>query len=1153
MDKYEYKVCLEEIDTLISEGDFGRAVEIADTIDWKRVKSVNTLCQISDLYKVNHRFEESRDILLLAYDRYPTGRQIVSSLCDLELRLGEYVQALQYYNEFVQIAPRDPGRYILQYKIYKAQSVSLPEQIAVLQKLKAADYRDRWAYELALLYYRNGDKTLCVSECDELLAFFGDGRFVENAKALKAEALGVEQPAPAPQAPAQPEPAAEGAQDAAYADQNYDPNAGYADQNYDPNAGYADQNYDPNAGYADQNYDPNAGYADQNYDPNAGYADQNYDPNAGYADQNYDPNAAYAGQGYDQNAGYADQNFDPNAAYAGQGYDPNTGYADQNYDPNAGYADQGYAQNAYAAAPYAAQQEDDLPKVPDASFNTQELRDLVASGLQDLEKQEERETAPQPVLTQDRPAPEAEEPAAPQLQESPAAAEDEDADMKVVPAPEAHAPEAEAPAQPEAEAPQAAAAQERPALREYTPQPAKKDLSHRYDTVLAQETDGQYAMVMPEARPAEKQITGQMDLEGILNEWDRIKTDSEKRRSEQIRRRFLENTGPILQDFDEKSKDGVLEHLERDIAREERLAAAASVIPEGANLPDGFTPVERYKAVVARGDEMGSREEIKEPAYRDTLIKKDGATRIWRPKDVEEAAEAAEAARSREADRPAYAEARRPEHAAPRHEVQEPAYAEPQYEEQESEYTAPEYAAQEPAYEEPAYEAQEPEHAAPEYEAQEPEHAAPEYEAQEPEYAEPEYEAQEPEYAEPEYETQEPEYTEPEYEAPKKQAPKYEAEEAQEPAYEEPAYEAGEPAEPEYEAQEAEPEAEEAPAEEAPEEAKEPEAEEAPVEPERPHRRHALREDRIKAQRPQHRNPEGHRRERAQQEAAPAEDAQEARHGAPEGARAGRRGLGIARRSQEKAAVRKLTEEEQKLFGQYMTSAETRRQIVRAIDDISLAACTGNVVLTGQSGTDTAGLAKALIREIRAIDSNFSGKVARSSGPVINRKDLAKALTQIENGALIIEQASSLSEESCMRLHRELEREERGMIVILIDTAKAMDRFMRHNEASLGRNFNVRIDITALDNDALVEVAKNYAKEKNYSIDEFGILALHTRISSLQTIDHTVTVDEVKGIVDEAIGYAEKKTPGHLMDVIFRKRYDEDDMVILREKDFQHY
>ena len=101
--------------------------------------------------------------------------------------------------------------------------------------------------------------------------------------------------------------------------------------------------------------------------------------------------------------------------------------------------------------------------------------------------------------------------------------------------------------------------------------------------------------------------------------------------------------------------------------------------------------------------------------------------------------------------------------------------------------------------------------------------------------------------------------------------------------------------------------------------------------------------------------------------------------------------------------------------------------------------------------------------------------------------------------------------------------------------------------------FNVRIDITALDNDALVEVAKNYAKEKNYSIDEFGILALHTRISSLQTIDHTVTVDEVKGIVDEAIGYAEKKTPGHLMDVIFRKRYDEDDMVILREKDFQHY
>ena len=1086
MDKYEYKVCLEEIDTLISEGDFARAVEIADTIDWKRVKSVNTLCQISDLYKVNHRFEESRDILLLAYDRYPTGRQIVSSLCDLELRLGEYVQALQYYNEFVQIAPRDPGRYILQYKIYKAQSVSLPEQIAVLQKLKAADYRDRWAYELALLYFRNGDKSLCASECDEMIAFFGDGRFVENAKALKDEALGVAHQAPAPQAPAQQEPAEEsGGQDAGYEGQGYDPNAGYAEQGYDPNAAYADQNYDPNAGYADQGYGQDAGYADQGYDPNAGYADQNYDPNAGYADQGYDPNADYTDQNYDPNAGYADQNYDPNAGYAYQDYDPNAGYADQSYDPNAGYGGQDYY----------AQPDDDLPKVPqaDANFNTQELRDLVASGLQDLEKQEERETAQppapeqeQPAPAQEQPVPEAEQeiPAAAQPQEIPEAAEeDEDADMKVVPAPEKQeaAAEAEAPAQPVAEAAEAGAAQPRPALREYTPQPVKKDLSHRYDTVLAQETDGQYAMVMPEARPAEKQITGQMDLEGILNEWDRIKTDSEKRRSEQIRRRFLENTGPILQDFDEKSKDGVLEHLERDIAREERLAAAASVIPEGVSLSDGFTPVERYKAVVARGDEMGSREEIREPAYRDTLIKKDGATKIWRPKDV---IEAEEAERAWEEEISGNEE----------REAEQPVNAEPEYEAQE----APEYA--EPEEQEPA---------------------EPEYEAQEaPEYAEPE--AQEP--AEPEYEAQEaPEYAEPEAQEPAEPEPE------EEPAGEVPAEEPEE-----------EPEEDEAP------------AEREPAEREPARRRHALREDRIQAERPQRRNPEGQRRERGEEEAAP-ETARERRRGAQEGMRTGKRGLGIARRSQEKATVRKLTEEEQKLFGQYLTSAETRRQIVRAIDDISLAACTGNVVLTGQSGTDTSGLAKALIREIRAIDSNFSGKVARSSGPVINRKDLSKALTQIENGALIIEQASSLSEESCMRLHRELEREERGMIVILIDTAKAMDRFMRHNEATLGRNFNVRIDITALDNDALVEVAKNYAKEKNYSIDEFGILALHTRISSLQTIDHTVTVDEVKGIVDEAIGYAEKKTPGHLMDVIFRKRYDEDDMVILREKDFQHY
>ena len=186
MDKVEYKIRADEIKALIGEGRYAEAVRIADTIDWKRVKSGAMLCTISDLYKINRRYEESRDVLLMAYDRHPTSRPIVYSLCELAIKMGEFVQAVEYYKEFVRIAPRDTGRYILQYKLYEAQEVSLEERIAVLEEFKKHDYRERWAYELAYLYHRVGLTTECVEECDEMFLWFGEGRYVMKALELKA-------------------------------------------------------------------------------------------------------------------------------------------------------------------------------------------------------------------------------------------------------------------------------------------------------------------------------------------------------------------------------------------------------------------------------------------------------------------------------------------------------------------------------------------------------------------------------------------------------------------------------------------------------------------------------------------------------------------------------------------------------------------------------------------------------------------------------------------------------------------------------------------------------------------------------------------------------------------------------------------------------
>ena len=186
MDKYELKVTISEIDSLISKRRFREAAEVADFVDWRRVKNVRTLCRISDVYKLNRRYHDSKRVLELAYAKSPYGRQIIFSLCELELKLGNYVRALQLYNEYINVAPRDADRYVLQYKLYKAQNVSVNERIAVLEDLAKHDFRDKWAYELAKLYLEAGERTLCASECDEIIAFFGYGRYVYKALELKA-------------------------------------------------------------------------------------------------------------------------------------------------------------------------------------------------------------------------------------------------------------------------------------------------------------------------------------------------------------------------------------------------------------------------------------------------------------------------------------------------------------------------------------------------------------------------------------------------------------------------------------------------------------------------------------------------------------------------------------------------------------------------------------------------------------------------------------------------------------------------------------------------------------------------------------------------------------------------------------------------------
>lgn len=185
MDKYEYSLKLDQLKALCLEGKYEEAAEIADSINWNKVKNVNALVKAGEIYEKVGRFDDSREILLNAYDRSPIGRTIIYRLAEVAIAMGDFEGAQEYYDEFVDIAPHDNQRYVLQYNIRKAQNATPRELIPILEDLKEQEYTEEWAFELACLYHKTGEVEKCIDSCDELILWFGDGPYVERALELK--------------------------------------------------------------------------------------------------------------------------------------------------------------------------------------------------------------------------------------------------------------------------------------------------------------------------------------------------------------------------------------------------------------------------------------------------------------------------------------------------------------------------------------------------------------------------------------------------------------------------------------------------------------------------------------------------------------------------------------------------------------------------------------------------------------------------------------------------------------------------------------------------------------------------------------------------------------------------------------------------------
>ena len=875
MDKQEYKMRAEEIKTLISRREFFKAVKIADEIDWTRVRSVAMLCTVSDLYKVNRRYKESKELLLMAYERHPNGRMILYSLCELCLKMGEIVQAIEYYKEFVQLAPMDNGKYILQYKLYVAQEVSLEERIAVLEEFKRRDYREKWGYELAYLYHRIGLSTRCVEECDELILWFSDGRYVKKAMELKM----LHQPL----TPAQ--------------EASYNSFMGKEAVLPRPDSALKEKKEDDievqpvNVGqYNTINLQKAlAESMKEVLDPSVKKEEIQKEKTQMGEVTSQIMAPMLENERQEKEIFYEDKTGEIESSYSGEN---KTEEKDVNNTPK-------------EEATVLVEEEKEKPH----QSEEEQAKELIA-------KQEEVAVAAMAII-------------------EPKEEQQECLD----------------------------ATKEITSIKEIINQPIQKQESVKAEEdkvtnvprsmegILSQDYDGQISMVVPPQVSVEKQITGQMNIEEVLSEWEKMKKDHEQKRRQELTQKVLEQTGNMFTEFEEKVRDGVLEQLQK----EENLPLEE----EQKKIEIAIAGFEASQA-----EEMEELEEIKEEERENAAVLT-GDTLVREEEQISVAVQEILESFQKRGDIPEKQEV---------------------LEEREEEVQQ-----------------------------------------------EPEKEEKREEIAENTFQKEE----------------------------------------------------------ETAEEIKEP--------------------DQLS-------------QEKENEEI-------------------------LKKIAEAKEELRDLTEEEKELFGSFLQTKGARRRFLKALDLISLSAYTGNVIITGEGDLDTLKMAKNIMKDLQNTDANFSGVIAKVTGSSLNCKSVESTINKLNNGGLIIEKASGMNSQAVMKLLKALNQEQTGIVVIMEDNKKAMKRMLAAYP-SMEPFFNARIELESLHNDALAAYGRQYAAHLEYAIDDLGMLALQTKIEDRQTSDHIVTVTEVRELVDEAIYHVNRKNLGHLFDLVLGKRYDDNDMIILREKDF---
>ncbi|MCI8996148.1 MAG: hypothetical protein HFI30_10795 [Lachnospiraceae bacterium] len=1206
MDKYEFKIKAEQIQKLIEGKDYKMAAKIADGIDWRRVKNVALLTQVSEVYEKLKRYEDSYEILNMAYDRAPIGRMIVYKMAEIATYLKDFDEATELYKEFVRIAPHDLSRYILKYKIYEAKGAPTEDLIAILEEFKSREYHEKWAYELAVLYYKEGMNDKCVEECDDLVLWFSEGEYVRRAMELKMRI----QPLTASQEQKyqllvgeiearrklneartgrltgqKPETAwmenpdgevwaQEPDQEAAWDQgQAFTENADQEDikiQAVDPEERYSTINLQAElaAGLRDILDVNDAAYTQEEYD---GYGEAGYEeyPEEGYEAEAYGEDAyyeeAYGDQGYIEETyaegAYGEEEYAPETyaegtygeeeyapgAYGDQGYVEEAyteeSYGEEEYGPGA-YGDQGYVEEAYAEESYG-EEEYALGAYGDEEY----IEESYAEGTYGEEEYGPGAYGDQGYVEESY------------VEES--YGEEEYAE-------EIYGEEGYAEGTYEE------------GWEEYGEEQYQEELYGEEGSV-----EGDYAEGYDEAGYAE----GEYPIEAWGQEDDTEGEYAESAAGDAYTQETHEKSGQ--EGYEEQpetaQRDGEAKEVSKQAASEESASPDRAKKLYLGQREDGQLTFDDQESVLDRqitgqmsiADIMAEWENKKQKmeAALERLAVQEEERRKESLRQEQEAGEtAAEEAclippdvqqllDEIEGKLPVKIIVEPIERSQPGF-LWEKESAKPSKTAEEAEELGEilEFAgkscetAAELTYEvwedQEFYEDQDSfEDSSEEYDREETESFATEYDGDEE--AEGEFWEDES-YDEGDesweawgndgdgYEREE-NYQDPfalvnDQEEQEQQEEEDELEAILRAALQEEIEENGDLFAEPYASEQQEP-AEELMEEQEDEQEQEEKLEQAVQDSQEEDKSETADSENVSE---------------PVEKKNPSEETETAETG-----KSGKRKKGPASSMMwdlekvledelKHVSGGRLNEEQEKLFAYFTSVHGMNRQLSQFLEEeekreLDGTSVTGNIVVTGESGNGKTTLAVDLVKAIQKLRGAKNSRMAKVTGESLNQRDVSAVVRKLTGGALVIEHAGGLNGETAAKLSGAMLGQTNNLFVVLEDDAGEIKRLFTRCE-SLAAKFNRTIEIPVFTNHELVAFGKSYGQEQGYVLDEMAVLALYNRIGNNQTSDHLVNVAEVKDMIDDAIISSSRRG---IKKLFSKRRQDEFGNYVLMEKDFE--